>query len=113
MQLSLSLTRETAATQMRSVLDGVNNLLVQNSLVELDSIRVRFLRFGVSSSIWKSSLTSWQTNWNAFLEIQQELLLEIMDVVQGPISKLHLIAIASSKPGRNRDVIRRLLKTVS
>jgi MscS family membrane protein len=84
----LSLTRETTAAQMRSVLDGVNNLLAQNSLVELDSIRVRFLRFGASSLEVEVFAYVLAGNWIAFLGIQQELLLQIMDVVQAAGTQL-------------------------
>ena len=84
----LSLTRETTATQMRRVLDGVNQLLAQNSLVEPDSIRVRFLRFGASSLDVEVFAYVLADNWNAFLEIQQELLLQIMDVVHAAGTQL-------------------------
>jgi len=84
----LSLTRETTALQMRGVLDGVNNLLTQNSLVELDSIRVRFLRFGASSLDVEVVAYVLADDWNAFLEIQQALLLQIMDVVQAAGTQL-------------------------
>jgi MscS family membrane protein len=73
---------------MRSVLDGVNNLLAQNSLVELDSIRVRFLRFGASSLEVEVFAYVLAGNWIAFLGIQQELLLQIMDVVQAAGTQL-------------------------
>ncbi len=78
----LSLTRETTAVQMRAVLDGINNLLTHNKLVEPSSIRVRFLRFGASSLDVDVFAYVLADNWIAFLEIQQELLLQIMDVVQ-------------------------------
>jgi MscS family membrane protein len=84
----LNLTRETTAIEMRSVLDGVNNLLAQNSQVELDSIRVRFLRFGASSLDVEVFAYVLVDDWNAFLEIQQALLLQIMDVVQAAGTQL-------------------------
>jgi MscS family membrane protein len=84
----LSLTRETTAIQMRSVLDGVNNVLAQNRLVELDSIRVRFLRFGASSLDVEVFAYVLADDWITFLAIQQELLLQIMDVVQAAGTQL-------------------------
>ena len=84
----LSLTRETTATQMRRVLDGVNQLLAQNSLVEPDSIRVRFLRFGACSLDVEVFAYVLADNWIGFLAIQQELLLQTMDVVQAAGTQL-------------------------
>jgi MscS family membrane protein len=84
----LSLTRETTPIQMRNVLDGINSLLAQHRLVELDSIRVRFVRFGASSLDVQVLAYVLADDWNAFLEIQQALLLQIMDVVQAAGTQL-------------------------
>jgi MscS family membrane protein len=73
---------------MRNVLDGINSLLAQHRLVELDSIRVRFIRFGASSLDVQVLAYVLADDWNAFLEIQQALLLQIMDVVQAAGTQL-------------------------
>jgi len=78
----LSLTRETTAAQMRSVLDGVNNLLAQNSLVELDSIRVRFLRFADASLDVDVFAYVLARDWSQFLEIQEGLQFQMMKCIE-------------------------------
>jgi MscS family membrane protein len=99
---NLSLTRETTAIQMRSVIDSVNNLLAKNSRVELDSIRVRFLGFAPSSLDVDVFAYVLADNWTTFLGIQQELLLQIMEIVQTAGTQLaiqsHAIYLAVS-PG--------------
>jgi MscS family membrane protein len=79
---NLSLRWDTTASQMRSVLDGLNDLLAQQPQIERDSIRVRFLRFGTSSLDVEVFAYFFARDWGHFLEIQQELLLHIMEIVQ-------------------------------
>jgi MscS family membrane protein len=87
---SLSLRWETTASQMRSVLDGLNNLLAQQPHIERDSIRVRFLRFGTSSLDVEVFAYFFARDWGHFLEIQQELLLQIMEIVQAAGTQMAL-----------------------
>lgn len=78
----LGLRHETTASQMRSVLEGVNNLLEQHPRVERDSVRVRFLRFGACSLDVEIFAYFFARDWSYFLGIQGELLLQIMEIVQ-------------------------------
>jgi MscS family membrane protein len=87
---NLSLRWETTASQMRSVLDGLNNLLAQQPNIERDSIRVRFLRFGTSSLDVEVLAYFFARDWAHFLEIQQELLLRIMEIVQAAGTQMAL-----------------------
>lgn len=79
---NLSLRWETTASQMRSVLEALKNLLTQQPHIEHNSIRVRFLRFGMSSLDVEVFAHFFARDWNHFLEIQEELLLQIMEIVQ-------------------------------
>jgi MscS family membrane protein len=77
----LSLPYETSASAMRAILDGVNQLLAQNSSVESSSVRVRFLGFGTSTlnvELFAYVIAPDQSN---FLKTQQALLLDSMEIV--------------------------------
>jgi MscS family membrane protein len=87
---NLSLRWETTASQMRSVLEALNNLLAQQPNIERDSIRVRFLRFGASSLDVEVFAYFFAHDWSHFLEIQQELLLQIMEIVQAAGTQMAL-----------------------
>jgi len=78
----MGLRYETTASQMRSVLEGVSNLLEQHPRVERDSVRVRFLRFGACSLDVEIFAYFFARDWSHFLGIQGELLLQIMEIVQ-------------------------------
>jgi MscS family membrane protein len=86
----LSLRYDTTASQMRSVLQGVRSLLAKEPRIEQDSVRVRFLRFGVSSldiEVFAYYLTR---SYPEFLEAQERLLFEIMETVQSAGTRLAL-----------------------
>jgi MscS family membrane protein len=87
---NLSLRWETTASQMRSVLEALNNLLAQQPHIERDSIRVRFLRFGTSSLDVEVFAYFFARDWGHFLQIQQELLLQIMEIVQAAGTQMAL-----------------------
>jgi len=87
---NLCLRWETTASQMRSVLEALSNLLAQHSHVERDSIRVRFFRFGTSSLDVEVFAYFFAGDWVHFLEIQQELLLQIMEIVQAAGTQMAL-----------------------
>ena len=78
----LSLRYETTASQMRAVLEAIRDLLLHESQVQEDSVRVRFLRFGISSLDVEAFAYISVPDFNEFLEIQEQLLLQIMDAVQ-------------------------------
>jgi MscS family membrane protein len=78
----VGLRYETTSVQMRSVIDGIRNLIVAHSDVDVDSVRVRFFRLGASSLDVEVFAYVFASNWNRFLEIQQELLLRIMEIVE-------------------------------
>jgi len=85
---TLSLRHETSVSMMREILKRVESLLAQDPRVESGSIRVRFLGFGASSlnvEIFSYVLAS---SWSSFLEAQQDLLLDVMEIVQAAGTRL-------------------------
>jgi MscS family membrane protein len=100
----VGLRYETTPAQIRSVMVGIRNLLNDHAIVDSVSVRVRFVRLGVSSldvDVFAYVVTQ---DWNNFLEIQEELLLGIMDVVEKagagmafPSQTLYLASDTSAK----------------
>jgi MscS family membrane protein len=79
---TVRLRYETTAGMLRSILQGVNDLLTQHAAVERSSVWVRFLRIGTSSLDVEIFAYARASDWPHFLETQQELLLRIMEIVQ-------------------------------
>ena len=108
---NLSLRWETTASQMRTVLEALNNLLARQPQIEHDSIRVSFLRFGTSSLDVEVFAYFFARDWGHFLKIQQELLLQIMEIVQAAGTQMalqsHVVypATPSALDGTNGQVL--------
>jgi MscS family membrane protein len=79
----VTLRYETTALQMRSVIEGVRELLLAHPSVDFESIRVRFFRLGSSSLDVEVFAYILAGDWSRFLEIQEELLLRILEIVEG------------------------------
>jgi MscS family membrane protein len=67
---------------VQAVLDGVRSLLHEDPRVNADSVRVRFLRFGVSSLEVEVFAYIAARDSNEFLEIQEALLLRTMVCIE-------------------------------
>ncbi len=79
----VGLRYETTAGQMRSVVDGIATCLATHPMVDRgEAIRVRFLRFGPFSLDIEVFAYVYARDWEAFLETQQALLFEVMDIVE-------------------------------
>jgi MscS family membrane protein len=78
----VGLNYETTAVQLHSFSAGVLTLLSGHQNVDQASVRVRFLRFGASSLDIEIFAYMFASDWNKFLEVQEELLYGIMDMVQ-------------------------------
>jgi MscS family membrane protein len=78
----LRLRCETTPAQIRAVLEGVSKLLVEHPLSRRDSTQVRLLSFGASSLEVEVFAYLGSRDWAHFLELQEELLLEILDIVR-------------------------------
>jgi MscS family membrane protein len=79
---TLNLRRETSVSMMREILDRVESLLAQDPLAERGSVRVRFLGFGTSSLDVEIFAYVLARDWSSFLETQQNLLLDVIEIVQ-------------------------------
>ena len=72
----------TTAAQMRAVSSGMRDLLLKHPQVETGSVRVQFFRLSASSLDIEVFAYILAVDWNAFLAIQQELLLQTMEIVE-------------------------------
>jgi MscS family membrane protein len=79
----IGLRYETTAAQMRLVVNGIGTYLATHPKVDRsEAIRVRFLRFGDFSLDIEVFAYIHAGDWEAFLDTQQELLFELMDIVE-------------------------------
>ena len=88
----LRLDRETTSGQLRSVLDGIRTMVGEHDRVEPTTVRVRLIAFGESSldlELWAHVLVR---DLTAFLQIQEDLLLRVMDIVESCGTRLALPA---------------------
>jgi MscS family membrane protein len=68
---------------MRAIVDGVRTHLAGHPMVDpRETIRARFFRFGPFSLDVEVFAYLLAGNWEAFLETQQQLLLDIMAIVE-------------------------------
>ena len=88
---------DTSAAQMRTIVAGVRDLLLRQPLVDDSSIRARFIRLGPFSIDVEVFAYVFARDWPHFLEVQEQLLLDIMDIVERagatiafPTQTLHL-----------------------
>jgi MscS family membrane protein len=78
----VGLEYDTTSEQMRAVIDSVRDLLIRQPGVDLDSVRVRFLRLGAFSLDIELFAYVYAHDWTAFLEIQEKLLLRVMEIIE-------------------------------
>ena len=106
---------ETTAVQLRSFIAGVRTLLSGHDNVDLASVRVRFVRFGASSLDVEIFAYVFASDWNNFLEIQEELLYGIMDIVQKAGAAIALpsqtLYLATDESDKRSQPISRLQRT--
>jgi MscS family membrane protein len=77
----VALRYETSSDQLRTVLEGIRGLLLEEPLIDTASIRVRFFRLGTFSLDVEVFAYLRARDWSQFLEVQERLLLGITDVV--------------------------------
>jgi MscS family membrane protein len=78
---AVGLVYETRPEQIREVVDGIRRMLLEHPLIDLPSVRVRFLRLGASSLDIDIFAYLQARDWNHFLEIQEQLLFGITEIV--------------------------------
>lgn len=73
---------ETTSEQMRCVVKGIRNLLLEHHSVDRSSVRARFLAVNSSSLDVEVFAYLYARDVNAFFEIQEHLLISIMEVIR-------------------------------
>ena len=78
----LTLRSDATSSQIQTVLDGIRSVLKESRDLEIDSVRVRFVRLGHSSLDVEIFAYLLAREWNEFLEIQERLLLCILECME-------------------------------
>jgi MscS family membrane protein len=78
---AIGLVYETTPAQLHAVLGGIRRVLEEHSLVDRQSVRVRFLRLGAFSLDVDVSAYFFARDWNHFMEIQEQLLFTVTEIV--------------------------------
>jgi len=100
----------TSAEQIRDILNDIRTLLTEHPSLEHSSVRVRFLRFGVSSLDVDIFAYIYAGDWNRFLEIQEELLFSIMGIVHQAGAEIALPSQLVYVAARNGAAVSELLQ---
>jgi len=78
----VSVRHETTSRQLREVVDGIRHLLEQHPSIDQESVRVRFIGLGDFSLNIDVFAYVRAADWNAFLEIQEQLLFNVTEIVE-------------------------------
>jgi MscS family membrane protein len=110
----VGLRYETTTAQMQLVLDGVRQMLTRRAVVHGGSVRVRLLRLGAFSMDVEVFAYVFARDWAHYLEIQEQLLLEIVAIVSAagtgiafPTQTMHLEECGGSDRGSRQRPHRR------
>ena len=79
---TISLKQQTTADQMRAVLSQIRDMLDKHSDVESETARVRFINIGSTSQDVEIFAYVFAPDYNGFLAIQEDLLLQILNIVE-------------------------------
>ncbi len=93
---TVGLARQTTADQLRDALGQIRGILDAHPRVESTSARTRFIRFSGSSMDVEIFAYVLETEQTAFLEIQEELLLGILDIIDSVGT-----SVVSASPARD------------
>jgi MscS family membrane protein len=74
---------ETSAAQLRTIVTAIRTRLLRHTLADDSSIRAQLVRLGPWSIDVEVFAYIFARDWAHFLEVQEELLLDIMDIVEG------------------------------
>ena len=109
---TFGLRYETTTEQLRYILAGIREMLYGHPKVESPSARVRFIGFGDSSLKLEVFAYVLETDYAAFLHIQEDLLLRIMDIVAAsgsgfafPSQTTYLAQDAGMDAGKTQEAI--------
>ncbi len=101
---NLGLVYSTTASQMSAVLGGVEKVLRAHPLLWPENVTVRFVALSASSLDVEVNAWFRTADWNEFLAIRQEVLLQFMEVVERagtsfayPTQTVHLVGAAGKE----------------
>ena len=94
---------ETSAAQMRTIVADIRKLLQRHTLADDSSIRARFVRLGTSSIDVEIFAYLFARDWPHFLEVQEELLLDVMDIIERTGARIAVPAQRLSFAGGDDD----------
>jgi len=77
----IGLRYETTPAQLRRVLDGIRELLLTHPKADREDARARLIEFADSAFIIEVFVYLVVDEYDAFLETQEELLLNILDII--------------------------------
>src|SRR3954451_5143267 len=78
----VGVTYGTSADQLRAITGAIRDRLRQHARIDQASIRVRVVRFAASSLEIEIAVYLFARDWDHFLELQEDLLLEVMQIVE-------------------------------
>jgi MscS family membrane protein len=93
--VTLNLRRDTTPEQVRSVLESITRILKQNPKLETGQIPVRFVGVGTYSLDLEVDAYVMTRADDEFIQIRQELLLQILDAIERAGTALALPTQAS------------------
>ena len=77
----IGLRYETTPEQLHAVVDGLRHLLVEHPAIDIESVRVRFVRLGSFSLDVEIFAYLLARDWSHFLELQEQLLFDVAAIV--------------------------------
>ncbi len=86
----VGLRYETSSSQLRTVIDGVHRMLTEHASTDRESVRVRFLRMAAFSLDIEVSAYVFASDWDHFLEIQEQLLFGVTEIVEAAGTRIAL-----------------------
>jgi len=96
---NIRLGYETTADQLRHVLAEVRKMMLEHAKLEPATVTARLIRFGDASLELQALAYVPTRDESAFLDIQEELLLRIMDIVEASGAAFSLPTEAAPVPG--------------
>ncbi len=79
---TIALRQQTTADQMRAVLSQIRDMLDKHPDVESETARVRFINIGSTSQDVEIYAYVFAPDYNRFLAIQEDLLLQVLNIVE-------------------------------
>jgi MscS family membrane protein len=79
---TIALSHQTTSDQMQTFLHGIREMLDKHTRVEVVTTRVRFIRIGNASQDVEIFAYVFAVDYDDFLGIQEDLLLQILDIVE-------------------------------